>query len=178
MTSSSPDPYAPPTTDVDTVAPPSTTPTISARIAGAFLALDALVVSGGRALGNWRQTTEHELPWQSLVASVGPWVVVFVIDALLAIPLLLGSVRFRIVTWIRAGLGLLLSAAMTLLTYVSMKGFRPEKAQEVLSHLDELIARGALFGGALLLLVTTQPERSRTIVGVVCIVGYAWMMFG
>src|SRR5687767_5397783 len=125
MSVAAPDPYAPPTSDVEGPPPAAISGTTSARIAGAFLAVDALVVSGGRALRTWQRTSEQEVPGVALLAAVGPWILVFLIDALLAVPLLLGSTRFRIVTWVRAGVGLLASVGMTLTMYASMKRFAP-----------------------------------------------------
>src|SRR5687767_2337466 len=165
MTASAPDPYAPPGSNVDGALPPSTFPATSARIAGVFLAIDALVVSGGRALRSWQRTTEQGVPDLAIAWSVAPLILVFLIDALLAVPLLLGSTRFRVVTWVRAGLGLAAGVGMTLTMYASMKTFAPERAQAVMDQLGEQIARGALFGVALLLLVTRRPSRWRMIVG-------------
>jgi hypothetical protein len=127
ITSGSPDPYAPPAS-VESAASIVGGRGASARVAGSFLALNATVLAcfsmrniSGRTLG---------LSMAPLVAAFGPSIVVLVVDWLLAVPLPRGSVRFRIVTWIRAALSIAFPVALAWSSYAVLKHNSPGLAEQ------------------------------------------------
>jgi hypothetical protein len=172
MTSPAPDPYAPPASEVEGPAPAAASAGASLRVAGAFLALNATLLTALRLSRIWGQPVFQDQPAASLVFMLAPSMVTFVVDWLLAVPLLRGSARFRIVTWVRAALAVA-SSALTLLSYAALSKMSQPKADAVVANLGIQLFTGGLFAAALLLLVTRQPSRRRLIGGSVCIVGYA-----
>jgi hypothetical protein len=166
-------PYRAPATGMDDAAEtPSGGGGASVRIAGWFIAVNAVVGLVG-AIG-WLNGLPEQLRWSAVMIGVLAGRVPFAaIDLLLAAPLIRGSTRFRVLAWIRAGAEVVLPLLMESLRYVAARSHGPGGGPVGMLRLDQLIARTSLYAVAIVLLVTTKPTRWRTVMGVVCVGLYA-----
>jgi hypothetical protein len=177
MTSAFPDPYLPPGSDLERHVPAVGDKGASARLAGGFLALNAISWAGFSLRNMWPQATAPSMPTVATVAMLVPTAFFLVTDGLLAVPLLRGSVRFRVLTWIRAALSIVFVLLAVSSSYHFLKERSPELAQERLRSLDRRLVSPSLFAATLLLLVTSRPRRWRLVTGLACIAVYAASQF-
>jgi hypothetical protein len=113
-----PDPYLPPAVDLNVVPPVPNEDGLAARVAGGFLLLRA-VVSATTALWRIVEQKSWERPGIAWAAMSVPTVLPLVVDGLLAAPLLRASVRFRVVTWVRALLAVMFPLAFAVGSVIS-----------------------------------------------------------
>jgi hypothetical protein len=174
-----PDPYRPPIEEnAGPPAPGADQGGVAARVAGAFLLLRALRMLN---LGWFSIVDALDGPGGPRVvgATVAAQTLSFVIDVLLAVPLLRGSVRYRVPTWARAGLAVtfpLLQGAVSLIFRSHQELARAtHRMWDSFAH-NTLPA--ALFAAALILLVHRGRRPWRLAAGLVSVAGYVlWIAY-
>ena len=168
------DPYLPPASQLESSHPVAVGGP-SARIAGVFLALNATILA---VVSVWNiLPLTAGLPTASIVPLVAPPIVLLLVDWMLAVPLLRGSVRYRVLIWIRAVLAVVIPTAVTCGTYVNLKNKSPEVAAQLMQAIDRAVAHRILFALTLFLLVTPRSSRARLVSGLVCFVAYEVFLF-
>jgi hypothetical protein len=173
-----PDPYRPPIEEnAGPPAPGTDEGGVAARMAGAFLLLRALRLLN---LGWFKVVDALDGPGgpRVVVATVAAVTVSLVIDVLLAMPLLRGSVRYRVATWARAGLSVafpLLQGAVFLI-FRSRQELAPATRvmRDSFAH-NTLPA--ALFAAALILLVHRGRRTWRLAAGLLGVAAYVSVVF-
>jgi hypothetical protein len=162
----SPNPYAPPGSDVGDRRPaPISSGTLGLRIAGAFLAVHG-IMRGIPAVFRFSPRAT-DLPPLLLLASFAPTVVMTLIDVALAVPLLRGSTRWRVAIWVRAIVAVVWSILLALSGYFAAKRFSPDRAEWMLKRLAWQLPLGVVFALVLFLLVTDRPRPWRIAGGLV-----------
>jgi len=163
-----PDPYRPPAADLDLPSPSASDGSLAARVAGGFLILRA-VVSGTMSIWSLLQRP-YSLPGAALAGALVPTAVMLIVDGLLAVPLLRGSVRFRVVTWVRT----LLSVVSPLLLSLSFLTVRRSmtSSRMLMGFYVQSATTACLFAAGMILLVQRGQRRWRLVAGIACLVLY------
>jgi hypothetical protein len=162
------DPYRPPAVDMNVVAPVPNNGGLATRVAGGFLILRA-GVSATTTMWRIVEQNSRELPGTAWAAAmILPTVLPLVVDGLLAAPLLRASVRFRVVTWVRA-----LLAVMFPLAFVVGSVIVPRLGSRGLTGFYVQAAFTACFFAAgMILLVQRAHRRWRLVAGIACLLLY------
>jgi hypothetical protein len=166
------DPYRPPGAQPAFGAQVSSTGQRSARLAGAFFTLNAILSAVILLVSTRRRMNAFPLPALNIVALVAPGIAAVVGDGLLAIPLLRGSVRFRVITWMRGVLSLVLPLAAYSMSAVARRHGLFAMGRVEMLIMGRLVVRGGLLAAGLLLLVTTRPSRPRMVAGAISLLGH------
>lgn len=155
----SPDPYRPPGAALTVPAP--STGGAAVRLAGAFLILHALVSGGGTL---WR-VAHRPMPPVMLAGALAPTALALIVDALLSVPLLRGNLRFRVLTWVRA----LLSVVLPLFLAAVMTVGRRARGDQMVAwfHIQSAIA-ACPFAASIILLVHRGQRPWRLWAGLAC----------
>jgi hypothetical protein len=162
-----PDPYLPPAVDLNVVPPVPNEGGLAARVAGGFLLLRA-AVSATTTLWRIVEQNSRELPAAVWAAMIVPTVLPVVVDGLLAAPLLRASVRFRVVTWLRALLAVVFPLAFAVRSVIS-----PRLASRGLAgfHVQTALTT-CFFAAGMILLVQRARLRWRLVAGIACLLLY------
>jgi hypothetical protein len=161
------DPYRPPAVDMNVVAPVPNNGGLATRVAGGFLILRA-VVSATTTMWNIIEQNPRELPGAAWAAMTVPTVLPLVVDGLLAAPLLRASVRFRVVTWVRALLAVAFPLAFAVGSVIS-----PRLASRGLAGFYVQTAlTSCFFAAGMILLVQRQRRRWQLVAGIACLLLY------